>query len=427
MTQQLKGKAAGNQKQGLYAVIAAIAIQLSLGTAYIWSVFQTGVANSIFGGNNAAAALTFSVLLFTMTVGSAIGGKLAAKYSTRIVVFTGGVILSAGFFFAAFVTPEYSWTLWLTYGLMGGIGMGFTYSTTIACAQKWYPHKRGLVTGIIVAALGFGGVVLTPVVERLITVFGGAGAGEPNTFMVLSALFLIVCTAGSIFQKPPPEGYMADTAAGSKSAAVNMMRINGNDAKSYSSSEMLKTPHFYLMAATLMLACMGGLMMMGFAKPIAVAKGLEATATMGVLAITMFNSFGRLFWGMISDRLGRINTIIILLAGNAVLSLLINAVSGYLIYGLIAVIGFFYGGLLSNFPALTADIFGAKHMATNYGFVLLGFGIGAIISSQIAGHFKNIAEYDISLMFPAFVIASCCAAAGIIMMFILKSVTKPKS
>jgi len=405
-------------KQGFFSVLAAIAIQLTIGIAYIWSVFQTGVANTLFGGDNAAAGLTFSLLLAILTIGSVIGGKFAFKYSTRIVVFAGGIILSIGFFLASFVTAANPWLLWITYGVMGGLGMGFTYSTTIACAQKWYPHKKGLITGIIVSALGFGGVVFTPIVEVLITTFGGTGIGEFNTFRVLSAVFLVTCSIGSIFMKNPPEGHMADFAAQVAAAKA---------VKHYSPGEMLKNPQFYILTAAFMLACMGGLMMIGFAKPIAVAKGLGATATIGVLAISMFNSIGRLFWGMVSDKLGRKNTIIILLAGNAVLALLVNAAEGYWVYALIACIGFFYGGFLSNFPSLTADVFGAKHMATNYGFVLLGFGAGAIISSQIAGHFRNIAAEanDINLMFPAFMIASCCAAASIVLMLILKALRKP--
>jgi len=400
------------KKQGFYSVIATIAIQLTLGIAYIWSVFQTGVADSIFNGDNAAAGLTFSLLLATLTIGSVIGGKLTAKYSTRFVVFIGGIILSAGFFLASFVTAGSSWLLWLSYGVMGGAGMGFTYSTTIACAQKWFPHKKGLVTGIIVSALGFGGVVFTPIVESLISAFGGVGIGEPKTFMVLSGVFLVVCTVGSLFLKNPPEGYMADsTAANSDQAKV---------VKDYAPMEMLKTPQFYLIILTYMLACMGGLMMIGFAKPIAVAKGLADSATIGVLAISMFNSIGRLFWGIVSDKIGRKNTIILLLAGSAVLSLFVTSVNGYLIYVLIALIGFFYGGLISIFPSLTADTFGSKYMATNYGFVLLGFGAGAILSSQIAGYYKNVAGQDITLMFPAFIIASCCAIAGIVMMLVIK-------
>ncbi|MCL2035669.1 MAG: MFS transporter [Oscillospiraceae bacterium] len=405
-----------NKKQGVLSVLAAIAIQLTLGIAYIWSVFQTGIADSIFGGDNASAGLTFSLLLSTLTIGSVLGGKLAFKYSTRLVVFIGGLILSAGFFLASFVTEANAWMLWITYGFMGGTGMGFTYSTTIACAQKWYPHKKGLVTGIIVASLGFGGVVFTPIVESLIVTFGGAGSGELQTFRVLASVFLVVCTLGCLFLKNPPDGYMTGQTASKGTAAATAA------SKNYTSGQMLKTPQFYLITITFMLACMGGLMMIGFARPIAVAKGLASTATVGVLAVTMFNSFGRLAWGIVSDRLGRSNTIIVLLCGSAVLSLFVNASQGYWVYVLIALIGFFYGGLLSTFPSLIADLFGAKHLAENYGFVLLGFGSGAVISSQIAGYYKNIAANDINLMFPAFVIASCAAAAGIVMMLILKAI-----
>jgi len=407
-------------KQGLYVVLSAIAIQLTVGIAYIWSVFQTGIANSVFGGDNAAAGLAYSLLLAMLAIGSVVGGKLAAKFSTRVVVFAGGIVLGAGFFLASFATADYPWVLWLTYGVMGGLGMGFTYSTTIACAQKWYPHKKGLVTGIVVSAIGIGGVIFTPVVEKLIEIFGGTGemgrrGGEGAAFMVLSAVFLVVCCVGSLFMKNPPEGHAAATAGAANGAAKT-------PAKSYTTSEMLKSPKFYLAAFTLLLACMGGLMMIGFAKPIAFAKGLQSTASVGVLAISLFNSLGRMIWGMVSDKLGRTNTILVLLSGSAVLSLLVNAADGYLIYALIALIGFFYGGIIGTFPSLTADLFGPKHMATNYGFVLLGFGAGAIISSQIAGYYKNVAEKDIKLMFPAFVIASCCAAAGILMMLVLKAV-----
>jgi len=337
--------------------------------------------------------------------------------------------VSSGFFLASFVSPGNGWLLWLSYGVMGGIGMGFTYSTTIACVQKWYPHKKGLVTGIIVSALGFGGVVFTPIVERLIATFGGEGIGEPRTLMVLSAVFLTVCSIGCIFVKNPSEEYMAqmltENAAVSDTKKAVAKTLSTQPQRSFTTAEMLKTPQFYLVIISLMLACMGGLMMIGFAKPIGVAKGLSQAATIGVLAVSMTNSAGRLIWGMISDKIGRINTILILLLGTAVLSLLINIVVGYWVFVLIALIGFFYGGILGTYPSLTADLFGAKHMAANYGVVLLGFGSGAIISSQIAGYYKNIAANDINLMFPAFLIASCCAAVGIFLVFVLKRHSKP--
>jgi len=299
---------------------------------------------------------------------------------------------------------------------MGGIGMGFTYSTTIACAQKWFPHKKGLISGIIVASLGLGGALFAPLVERMVVSFGGGveGVGELSSFMVLSLIFLVICSIGSIFLKNPPDGYMSEVLSSGTAAAV--------EVKNYTTGEMLKTPQFYMILITFMLACMGGQMMMGFARPIASAKDLTEIATIGVFSITIMNSVGRLFWGMISDKLGRANTILVLLSGAAVLSLFVNAVTGYWVFILIALFGFFYGGVVGTFPSLTADLFGAKHMAANYGFVLLGFGAGAIISMQIGGYFMNIVDKynDINRIFPAFVIASCCAVVGIVLMLLLK-------
>jgi len=436
-------------KQGIAVVIAASAIQLIVGIAYIWSVFQTGVAESIFNGNNAAAGLTFSILLAILSLGSIVGGKLATTFSTRLVVFVGGLILAAGFFLASFAGAEHPWVLWVTYGGMGGIGMGFLYSTTIACVQMWYPEKRGLVTGIIVAALGLGGVVFTPPVEWLITHFGGQGVGETSTFIVLAALFLVVCSIGSVFMRDPAspdsedaeeevsitegstelaaEAVLAsDKESGADTDAAALAAGRPKLRRNYTPAEMLKTKQFYMTAVIMMLACMGGLMMIAFARPIGVAKGLEATATIGVLAIAISNSLGRLFWGSISDRIGPYSTIIILLGGSAVLTLFMSAAQGFWVFVLIGFIGFFYGGILSTFPSLVSDQFGPKYMATNYGYVLMGFGGGAIFASQIGGHFKNLAVNDVSLMYPAFVIVSAATLAGMGLMFVLRKMNRVK-
>jgi len=416
-----------DQGSGAAIVVAAIAINLTLGIAYIWSVFQSGIAASVFQGNNAGAALAFSLLLAMLGIGGVLGGRLAAKYSIKHVIFIGGLLIAGGFFLASFSSTAFPQLLWLSYGIMAGIGMGFTYSTSIACAQKWYPHKRGLVTGAIVAALGFGGVVFTPIIERLIKSFGAGevGVGELMTFRILSLVYIIVCSLAALVLKDPPVGWMMDSMPAAGGAAPSL-------AKSYTPAEVLRNPAFWFMTLTFTLGCMGGLMMIAFAKPIAIAKDLAATATIGVLAISLFNSLGRLTWGFVSDKIGRPNTIITLLAGTAVLSLCVNAVEGNMIFVLIALIGFLYGGYLGTFPVLCSDLFGPQHQGTNYGFVLFGFGIGAILASQIAGYYRNIATYppghelaarvfDTSLMFPAFIIASICAAVGIALMFGVKA------
>lgn len=403
-------------------VLACVVIQLCLGTAYIWSVFQSGIATKLFAGDNAAAALTFSLLLGVLTLGSTVGGRMQDKSGPRPVVFWGGIVLGAGFILAAFTSPVAPWMLWISYGVIGGFGMGMIYSTVIACGQKWYPDKRGLVTGIIVSALGFGGVVFTPIARVLIR-----SVGELTTFGILGVIFLVVCVGSSFFVKNPPEGF----------------RPNGWEPKpskhkilhqDFTPGEMLRTPQFYLVTGTLLLACMAGLMMIGFASPIAVAKGMSVeVAAVGVMVIAIFNSFGRVFWGIVSDKLGRKNTLLLLLGVTAVSILFVNLAEGILIFALIAVIGFAYGGFLGVFPSLTADFFGAKNMGTNYGIVLLGFGVGAIASSYVAGIYKNAANItsvvdgvtkitgtDLSKMQPAFLFASVAAVVGLVLMLLLK-------
>ena len=407
------------QKNRWIPVAASVAIQICLGTAYIWSVFQNGIAQGIFNGNNANASLVFSLLLATLTVGSTLSGFLQKWFKVRAIVIVGGIVLGIGFILASFVKPGAGWLLWLTYGVMGGVGMGLTYSTTIAVSQKWFPDKRGLITGIIVASLGLGGVIFTPVVEALIKAFatGVPGSGELKAFMILGFIFLVVCTAGGIFVIEPPKDYKPAGWTPKTNPAISLVNMTPK--------EMLRTPQFYLIIVSFLLACMGGLMMINFAKPIAMAKGMTANvAAVGVIIISLCNSLGRLFWGFISDKLGRKKTIIILLCGTAVLSLFVNLAAGALIIVLIGLIGFFYGGFLSNYPSLTADYFGPKNVAFNYGIVLLGFGVGAVVSSYIAGYFKDLAKADISKMFPAFIIASAAAAVGILLIAFLKPVKK---
>lgn len=403
-----------NTQNRVLPIIAAMAIQMCIGIAYVWSLFQTGIAESIFGGDNAAANLTFSLVLFFLAIGSIIGGKLADKYSTRKVVIAGGIILATGFMLASFVTASAPWLLWLSYGIMGGIGMGFTYTTTIACAQKWYPEKKGLVTGLIVAALGLGGVIFTPIIEVLIENFGGISVGEQPTFRVISVVFIVVCTIGGLFMKDAPDTISTPNSNG------DTKTVSAAVGPNFSPKEIIRKKEYYIMLFAFMMACMGGLMMIGFAKPIAFAKGLTEIAAVGVLIVSLCSSLGRLFWGMASDKIGRKRTIIVLLLGSGISSLLVSFAEGYFIFLVIALIGFFYGGILSSFPSLTAEVFGAKHMATNYGLVMIGFGIGAVLSSYIAGHYKNIASENIDLMTPAFIIAAVCAAIGIILMMALK-------
>lgn len=184
-------------------VIASIAIQMCLGTAYIWSVFQSyliisaSTPNALFHWPATHGTLAYALLLGVLTFGSTVGGRIQDRLKNpKPVIIAAGITLGIAFFLAQYTTEATPWLLWLTYGVLGGFGMGMAYTTTIATCQKWFPDKRGLVTGIIVSALGFGGLVFTPVAEALIKRNGGNDV--LSTFAIFGVIFVIVTVIGSI-------------------------------------------------------------------------------------------------------------------------------------------------------------------------------------------------------------------------------------
>lgn len=383
-------------------VLASLTIQLCLGVAYIWGVFQPEVVNAL-AWSQKNAALSFSFLLGMLGVGSMLGGLIQGRLSPRIVIVGGGVIIGTGFFLASFASPELPWIIWLTYGILGGLGSGSVYTTTIAVCQKWFPDKRGLITGLIVSALGFGGLVLTPLARFLMN-----KVGVMDTFAWLALIFLIVTVGGSFFIKNPPEGYKPKGFV----APVNQDSKKGLDL---TPKQVIKTSHFYLITFSFMFASMAGLMVIPFAKVLGISGGLtDNVATLGVMVIAIFNSFGRLFWGWVSDKLGRENTLLMLMLVAGVSILFVAAAKSYLILFLIAIVGFSYGGFLGVFPSLAADLWGTKNMGINYGMVLIGFGLGAILSSYVAGYFKDLTgEFTTPFIVAAI---SCLLSAGMILL-----------
>lgn len=385
-------------------VLAGLAIQLCLGVAYIWGVFQPEVVETL-AWSQKNAALSFSFLLGMLGVGSMVGGAIQDKLSPRVVIMVGGVIISLGFFLASFASPEFPWIIWLTYGILGGLGSGSVYTATIAVCQKWFPDKRGLITGLIVSALGFGGLVLTPLARSLMDNFG-----VMQTFAWLALIFLLVTVGGAMLIKNPPEGYKP---VGFE-PPVNQDSKKGLD---FTPGEVLRSSQFYLITFSFMFASMAGLMVIPFAMVLGLSGGLtENVAAIGVMVIAIFNSFGRLFWGWVSDKIGRENTLLLLMLVAGISILFVAAAKSYLILFLIAIVGFSYGGFLGVFPSLAADLWGTKNMGINYGMVLIGFGIGAILSSYVAGYFKDLTgEFT-----TAFIVAAISSLISAGMILILK-------
>jgi OFA family oxalate/formate antiporter-like MFS transporter len=382
-------------------VLAGIAIQLCLGTPYIWGVFRQPVID--LGWSTTDAALTYSLLLGVLTFGSMTGGKLLDRLSPRVVLIIGGVIMSAGFFVAGLARPEAPWVLWATYGLVGGFGMGMAYSTVISTCQKWFPDKRGLVTGIIVAALGAAGLLFTPLASAWV-----ASIGVMATFRIFALIFLVVTVISALVTKAPPAGYVPAgwTPPVKKEVSVYNFRP----------SQALRTPQYYMVTIAMLLACAAGLMVIPYAKSLGLDQGIPADkAALGVMIISVFNAGGRLFWGWASDRMGRKKTLLLLMIIAAVGMSFAAIAPGYLVFVVIAVVGFSYGGFLGVFPAITADYFGVKHVGINYGMVMLGFGIAAVSSSYLAAALEKASG---GLLMPFLIAAGAAVAAAVITAFL---------
>jgi len=397
----------------LIPVIASIAIQLCMGIGYIWSVFQSYLIitdttpDALFNWPATHGTLAYSLLLGLLAVGALMGGYIQNRHSPREVMIVAGVLMGGGFFLAQYTTESTPWVLWLSYGVLPGLGMGMAYTNTISCCQRWFPDKRGLITGIVVSALGIGGLIFTPFAEHMINAYGVL-----PTFKILGIVFFIICVIISFLIKNPPEGYQPEgwTPPPPKYGLI---------VQDFSPREVLRTPQFYLTFILYMCATSAGSMMIPMAKILGLQanSGLTKEAAIaGVMIIAICNALGRICWGAVSDKIGSKKTIRLLLIMTIVSIALVAFSHSYLMLVLFGVIAFSYGGFLGVFPALTADFWGVKYVATNYGLVMLGFGIGVVISSFTVAFLSKNQAY-----LTAFIIAAAAAAVGLVILAIQKA------
>lgn len=386
--------------------LAGMIIMLCSGAVYIWGVFQ-GPLVEMFGWSQAVAALTFSVTLGIFAMGTIVGGRIQDKFGPREVASVGGLMIGLGVFLASYTTADRAWLLYLTYGALMGFGVGMIYTPVLACVSKWFPDRKGTITGLVVGSLGAGGLLFTPIAKSLL-----ASRGVLETFAIFGIVFGILIVGAAQFLKNPPEGYKpfgwTPPVAGTKAAIV---------ARNYTPKEMLATPQFYMLASILLIGCMSGLMVIPFGSLLAVQSGLsDYVATLAIMLISIGNAGGRFLWGAAADKLGRVRTLMVLLLVSGITMLFLNQLQGWVSLVGIGIVAFCYGGFLGTMPATVADFFGSKHLGVNYGLVLLFFSasaIGAPIVSAMAkdatGNFKS-----------AFLIGGVASLAGLILTFVLK-------
>ncbi|MCK9229572.1 MAG: OFA family MFS transporter [Syntrophales bacterium] len=398
---------------------AAVVIQLCLGTVYAWSVFKIPLMNKHGWGspeNDFQIQVTFMILMLVIGLAAAFGGSLVDKYGPRLVATIGGVLFGLGTLLAGFADQSGNIVLlYLGFGLIAGLGNGFGYVTPIATLVRWFPDKRGLVTGLAVMGFGLGaffmGRIAPPMIAHFRVVEDGVilSSGVANTFYIWGIIFLVLVTASARLFRNPPAGWLP--------AGFTPSTATVSAADSFTFGEAVRRPQWWMLWAMLCLNISAGLGLISQLSPLAqdlyrpladpnlapeALAVVLATAGGAVVAYSaIFNGLGRLFWAKISDNIGRKAVFSIMFATQAVLYLLIAL--GYInSYYLFMVVACYllacYGGGFATMPAYAADSFGPTYIGKVYGVMLTAWSAAGLIGPFVFARMKDQALFIASLL-----------------------------
>jgi OFA family oxalate/formate antiporter-like MFS transporter len=416
-------------------------IQLSLGAIYAWSAFTTPLqgtpANpSEYHFTRTETQAIFSAGLATFAIVMIIAGRLQQKIAPRIVAL-GGLLLGAGYIAAGFTGASFLGKL-LTIGIIGGAGIGFAYVVPIAVGVKWFPDKKGLLSGLAVAGFGFGSLIWIMLasppavlgVQGLIQTRGGTYtvANVDWVFMMFGIIFLVMIVAGSLVMVNPPAGYKPAGWVPPEPKDKGRAGSGGD----FASGEMLRTWQFYVAWGMFMFGALAGLMVIGnvqnFAKDLIYgfqghgfsARQATDIAVIGAaICLPILNGTGRIVWGTTSDKIGsrRALLLMFLFQGTMTAVFFFTTVNEYLFYAVAALIGFNFGGTLALFPPFTADFFGSKNLGANYGLMFTAYGVGGIVGPILAG---MVQDYGLSFLY-AFIPASLLCFVASVLTFLVRA------
>lgn len=389
-------------KRGWLIVLAGVGINLSFGVLYAWSVFAKNL-REINGWSASEASLPYTMAIIMFAILMIPGGRLQDKMGPRFVVVLAGILVGSGMLLSSFVSTS-SVLLALTFGVLGGAGIGLGYSATTPVAVKWFPpEKKGLISGIVVGGFGLAPLYIAPLTGTLI-----ASMGIAATFRTYGFLFLAVVIILGMTLKNPEKP--AVSAAGAAKPA----------SRDYNWQEMIKTTQFKQLWIMFFVGAVAGLMIIGHLATIVSeqSNGLVNAAAVVMIA-SIANALGRPAAGVISDKIGRAKTMMVLMALQGATLAVYSSFSSMILLTLGAcVITFGYGAMLAVYPSAAADFYGAKNFGLNYGVLFSAWGVGGVVGPQLAGFILDATgNYQ-----TAFFVAAGLCFVGAFFGFILKPV-----
>lgn len=405
-------------------VFGAVLMQLSLGSIYAWSVFTPTLIHS--GWSRLQTQIVFAASLATIAIVMLFAGRLLRRFGPRKLAMLSGLVLGSGYVLMGLLGPTSFPVAVMCIGIVGGTGIGLGYVVPIAVGIRWFPKNKGMITGLAVAGFGFGAlgwVKLAGSWGNLIAQYGIA-----TTFITYGMAFATLILTGSVWMRMPQKARRR--ADGSHPAKV------GAHKRSYHLREMLATPQFYMLFTIFAVSAGAGLMSVGLMKlypaEALMAHGmdpLQASAMAGTAIAVFFslaNGIGRIVWGVVSDRLGRLRSVLILTASQSVFLFAFPYMAGTpaLLFLGAALIGFNFGGNFSLFPALTADMFGAKRVGQNYPYVFFSSGVGGIVFPVLGGVLGDMGNFPLAFTITALACGAGALLAAFVRMPVRTTVTR---
>jgi MFS family permease len=420
-----------------WVVAGGILIQLSLGALYAWSAFTGPLSAEPYNLSAVESQWVFSLGLVSFAVVMAlVAGRWQAAVGPRRVALVGGLVMGLGYLLGGLAGTHF-WGILIGLGLIGGAGIGLAYVCPIAALVKWFPDRKGFITGLAVAGFGFGALIWIKLTQGF--TFGpfeltgdwaglfGMGWTVSQVWILYGFLFALLVGLGSSVLVNPPEGWRP---AGWTPPAP----LAGATTTELTPREMARSPQFWGLFLTFLFGATAGLMVIGlierFGTDKLVAGGTSAaeaavvTGTAMGLFYALFNGLGRIVWGWLSDALGRRRAIALMsaLQGVTMIAFFWVGSSEWGLYLGAAVIGFNFGGNFALFPAATADLFGYQRVGSNYPYVFLAYGLGGIFGPQLGGLMKDLGEAsgDLSTWLWAFIPAGIACLVGAAVMMALR-------
>ena len=352
-----------------WAILAAgAAIQILTGLPAAWGVFQQPVMDE-FSLTEDGAGYAFGILIAAFGVGCVIGGFLQDKKGPRCAALWGTGLLCGGFFAAALLPGEKGVWFWAVFSIPAGLGTAFLYPSIQSCAQKWYAGRKGLATGVIGGAVGLSGAFLTGFVRTALKGFGPV-QGIRGAFWALGVLTLPVCLVGSALLTDPPPA---------KQKPEEQGRGKGTPSLDLAPLQMLRTKQYWLCAGAVCCSTPAVLLFSPIILKLGMERGLdEGAALWSVVLGSVGSAAGRLLMPLLSDRIGRRPTDLILFGVSLGLSAAFLFAQGWLVVAVYAGLTFCYSALAAVLPSLSTDLFGLPHAGVNYGFLALGQSVGSL-------------------------------------------------